>query len=185
MLHSLTFNLSSFHLKIGSQQHKIGKDLYMYLKFVFKSHNEISVLKFSVVERFFKDIFDLFFKDPRHLIKEDSEEKEQFDPRAILANLPPLPALEAFNKHRDFLANSQNLLAGLGGHAGRIPFSSASVLGFQPPHTTFSPIPPARPPSQPTTPSSQQSSSPNLPQTQQNFSSQQNWSFEEQFKQVS
>jgi hypothetical protein len=124
-------------------------------------------------------------KDPRHLIKEDSEEKEQFDPRAILANLPPLPALEAFNKHRDFLANSQNLLAGLGGHAGRIPFSSASVLGFQPPHTTFSPIPPARPPSQPTTPSSQQSSSPNLPQTQQNFSSQQNWSFEEQFKQVS
>ena len=66
------------------------------------------------------------------MIKEDSEEKEQFDPRAILANLPPLPALEAFNKHRDFLANSQNLLAGLGGH-GRIPFTSASgILGFQP-----------------------------------------------------
>lgn len=122
-------------------------------------------------------------KDPRHLIKEDSEEKEQFDPRAILANLPPLPALEAFNKHRDFLANSQNLLAGLGGH-GRIPFTSASgILGFQPPHTTFSPIPPARPPSQPTTPSSQQSSSP-IQQTPQNFSSQQNWSFEEQFKQL-
>merc|ERR1719264_2263682 len=39
---------------------------------------------------------------------------------------------------------------------------------------------PARPPSQPTTPSSQQSSSP----IQQNFSSQQNWSFEEQFKQL-
>lgn len=118
------------------------------------------------------------------MIKEDSEEKEQFDPRAILANLPPLPALEAFNKHRDFLANSQNLLAGLGGH-GRIPFTSASgILGFQPPHTTFSPIPPARPPSQPTTPSSQQSSSP-IQQTPQNFSSQQNWSFEEQFKQVS
>ena len=118
------------------------------------------------------------------MIKEDSEEKEQFDPRAILANLPPLPALEAFNKHRDFLANSQHLLAGLGGQ-GRIPFTSASqILGFQPPHTTFSPIPPARPPSQPTTPSSQQSSSP-IQQTPQNFSSQQNWSFEEQFKQVS
>ena len=119
-------------------------------------------------------------------MKEDSEEKEQFDPRTILANLPPLPALEAFNKHRqaaDFLANSQNLLAGLGGH-GRIPFTSASVLGLpMPPHTTFSPIPPARPPSQPTTPSSQQSSSP-VSHTQQNFSSQQNWSFEEQFKQV-
>merc|ERR1711962_679117 len=65
--------------------------------------------------------------------------------------------------------------------------------GFQPPHTTFSPLsgslpnPPnvihtatPCPPSQPTTPSSQQSSSP----VQQNFSSQQNWSFEEQFKQL-
>ncbi len=132
-------------------------------------------------------------QDPRHLIKEDTEERE-FDPRSILANLPPLPALEAFNKHRDFLANSQ-LLAGLGGH-GRVPFTAASLgaLGFAPPHTTFSPLPssiggaqtpgsttPApRPPSQPATPSSQQSSSP----IQQNFSSQQNWSFEEQFKQV-
>ena len=124
-----------------------------------------------------------------------SGEEKEFDPRTILANLPPLPALEAFNKHRDFLANSQSLLAGLGGH-GRVPFTAASVLGmpgFQPPHTTFSPLSgslpnppnvvptaPARPPSQPTTPSSQQSSSP----IQQNFSSQQNWSFEEQFKQV-
>ena len=61
------------------------------------------------------------------MIKEDSEEKEQFDPRAILANLPPLPALEAFNKHRDFLANSQHLLAGLGGQ-GRIP--DKSFVGF-------------------------------------------------------
>ena len=115
------------------------------------------------------------------MIKEDSNENtdEKFDPRSILANLagthlPPLPALEAFNKHRD-------LLAGLGA-AGRIP-NPMSALGLPPPHTTYSPLPhaPARPPSQPTTPSSQQSSSP----IQQNFSSQQNWSFEEQFKQVS
>ena len=130
----------------------------------------------------FKHCF-LNFQDPRHLIKEDNESPdEKFDPRSILANLPPIPALEAFNKHRDFLTNPQSLLAGLGGnHGGRVPMSAASILGFQPPHTTFSPLPPARPPSQPTTPSSQQSSSP----IQQNFSSQQNWSFEEQFKQVS
>jgi hypothetical protein len=136
-------------------------------------------------------------------INGDSEEKE-FDPRSILANLPPLPALEAFNKHRDFLTNPQSLLAGLAAGQGRVPFTAASLAsmaggmpGFQPPHTTFSPLsgslptPPtisglnptgtlARPPSQPTTPSSQQSSSP----IQQNFSSQQNWSFEEQFKQL-
>ena len=130
-------------------------------------------------------------------INGDSEEKE-FDPRSILANLPPLPALEAFNKHRDFLTNPQSLLAGLAAGQGRVPFTAASLMGmtgFQPPHTTFSPLSlptppsisglnptgtPARPPSQPTTPSSQQSSSP----IQQNFSSQQNWSFEEQFKQV-
>jgi len=139
-------------------------------------------------------------KDPRHLIEGkingDSEEKE-FDPRSILANLPPLPALEAFNKHRDFLTNPQSLLAGLAAGQGRVPFTAASLMGmtgFQPPHTTFSPLSggmptlpsiapsgtPARPPSQPTTPSSQQSSSP----IQQNFSSQQNWSFEEQFKQL-
>jgi len=141
-------------------------------------------------------------KDPRHLIEGkingDSEEKE-FDPRSILANLPPLPALEAFNKHRDFLTNPQSLLAGLAAGQGRVPFTAASLAsmgmtGFQPPHTTFSPLSgglptppsmapsntPARPPSQPTTPSSQQSSSP----IQQNFSSQQNWSFEEQFKQL-
>ena len=127
-------------------------------------------------------------------INGDSEEKE-FDPRSILANLPPLPALEAFNKHRDYLANPQSLLASLAGQ-GRVPFTAANMLGmpgFQPPHTTFSPLSgsmptpptvsltaPARPPSQPATPSSQQSSSP----IQQNFSSQQNWSFEEQFKQV-
>merc|ERR1719220_2793289 len=140
-------------------------------------------------------------KDPRHLIEGkingDSEEKE-FDPRSILANLPPLPALEAFNKHRDFLTNPQSLLAGLAAGQGRVPFTAASLAsmgmtGFQPPHTPFSPLSggmptppsiapsgtPARPPSQPTTPSSQQSSSP----IQQNFSSQQNWSFEEQFKQ--
>jgi len=141
-------------------------------------------------------------KDPRHLIEGkingDSEEKE-FDPRSILANLPPLPALEAFNKHRDFLTNPQSLLAGLAAGQGRVPFTAASLAsmgmtGFQPPHTTFSPLSgglptppsmapsgtPARPPSQPTTPLSQQSSSP----IQQNFSSQQNWSFEEQFKQL-
>merc|ERR1739838_982664 len=65
--------------------------------------------------------------------------------------------------------------------------------GFPPPHTTFSPLSgslpnppnlvhtaPPRPPSQPATPSSQQSSSP----IQQDFSSQQSWSFEEQFKQL-
>ena len=138
------------------------------------------------------------FQDACHLIKEDmngSIEEKEFDPRSILTSLPPLPALEAFNKHRDFLANSQSLLAGLGGHV-RIPLTAAPVLGipgFQPPNTTYSPLSgslpntpsvihtaPTRPPSQPTTPSSQQSSSP----VQQNFSPQQNWSFEEQFKQV-
>ena len=120
------------------------------------------------------------------MIKEDSNENtdEKFDHRSFLANLaapggniPPLTALEAFKHSRD-------LLAGLGA-AGRIP-NPMSALGFPPsgpPHTTYSHLPttPARPPSQPTTPSSQQSSSP----IQQNFSSQQNWSFEEQFKQVS
>ena len=118
------------------------------------------------------------------MIKEDSNENtdEKFDPRSILANLagthlPPLAGLEALKNHGSFLA-------GLGA-AGRIP-NPMSALGFPPsgpPHTTYSHLPttPARPPSQPTTPSSQQSSSP----IQQNFSSQQNWSFEEQFKQVS
>ena len=120
------------------------------------------------------------------MIKEDNENPErEFDPKAFLSNfqnfpnmpnMPPLPALEALNKHRELLTNP-GLLAGLGGP--KVPMSAASILGM-PPHTTFSPLPPARPPSQPTTPSSQQSSSP----IQQNFSSQQNWSFEEQFKQV-
>jgi len=137
-------------------------------------------------------------KDSNLLIKEDrkpSGEEKEIDPRSILANLPPLPALEVFNKHRDFLMNSQNLLAGLGGH-GKVPFSAASVPGmpgFTPPHTTFSPLGgllpnppnvvttvPPRPPSQLSTPSSQQSDSP----IKQNFTSQQNWSFEEQFKQL-
>lgn len=121
-------------------------------------------------------------KDPRDLIKEDHVAEKELDPRSILANLPPLPALEAFNKHRDFLTSPQSLLsaAGLGGGLRVPPVSAASMLGLQPPLNTFAPLPPARPPSQPTTPSSQQSSSP----VHQNFSSQQNWSFEEQFKQL-
>ena len=56
-----------------------------------------------------------------------------------------------------------------------------------PPVTTSSTSPSsaARPPSQPPTPSSQQSGGGSGSPVQNNFTSQQNWSFEEQFKQVS
>merc|ERR1711879_460937 len=89
------------------------------------SHNEVAVQQRDSSEE--EDPNGQFrIKDSRQLMKEnvdaDKEEKEfdpkEFDPRSILAKLPPLPALEAFNKHQDFLANSQSLLAGLGQHAG-------------------------------------------------------------------
>ena len=103
------------------------------------------------------------------------------DPRAFLANLPPLPTLEAFQRHRDLLSSPQSFLsaaaASLRNPGGLMPPTSLSQ--HMPPFG-MSPLP-QRPPSQPTTPSSQ-SSSP----VQQNFGgNQQNWSFEEQFKQVS
>ena len=102
------------------------------------------------------------------------------DPRAFLANLPPLPTLEAFQRHRDMLSSPQSFLsaaaASLRNPGGLMPPTSLSQ------HMSpfgMSPLP-QRPPSQPTTPSSQ-SSSP----VQQSFGSNaQNWSFEEQFKQV-
>jgi hypothetical protein len=102
------------------------------------------------------------------------------DPRAFLANLPPLPTLEAFQRHRDLLSSPQSFLSAAAA-------SLRNPGGLMPPTSMSSHMPPfgmsplqQRPPSQPTTPSSQ-SSSP----VQQNFGgNQQNWSFEEQFKQV-
>ena len=117
------------------------------------------------------------------------------DPRAFLANLPPLPTLEAFQRHRDLLSSPQSFLsaaaASLRNSGGLMPPNSMSQhmppFGLSPLHQHQQQqqqqqqqllLP--RPPSQPTTPSSQ-SSSP----VQQNFGgNQQNWSFEEQFKQV-
>ena len=127
------------------------------------------------------------FQDPRDLIKEGKEDidKETFhdmvrDPRSFLANLPPLPALEAFNRRRDFLSNPQSLLASLRPPSGSLlPTMPPTSLPQHLPAFGTPPLSLARPPSQPPTPSSQ-SSSP----VQQNFGSQQNWSYEEQFKQV-
>ena len=102
------------------------------------------------------------------------------DHRAFLANLPPLPTLEAFQRHRDLLSSPQSVLsaaaASLRNPGGLMPPTSLSQhmgpFGMSPLQQ--------RPPSQPNTPSSQ-SSSP----VQQNFGgNQQNWSFVEQVKQV-
>ena len=126
-----------------------------------------------------------YSQDNRDLLKEkdpDIKDHELLmrDPRAFLANLPPLPTLEAFQRHRDMLSSPQSFLsaaaASLRNPGGLMPPTSLSQ------HMSpfgMSPLP-QRPPSQPTTPSSQ-SSSP----VQQSFGSNaQNWSFEEQFKQV-
>jgi len=84
-----------------------------------------------------------------------------------LAGMPHLPALEALNKQKELLGSSLIL-----------PVSSPQGL-LKPPSNLFPThhgFPPLRPPSQPT-PSSQ-SASPS------DFGTQQNWSFEEQFKQL-
>ena len=109
--------------------------------------------------------------DPRDMLK---------DPRAILANLPPLPALEAFNRQtRDFLNSPQALLANLK-QFGNGPPPNPLIPPSLPP-SSLGPLPPLpRPPSQPTTPNSQRSSP-----VAGGGSNQGNWSFEEQFKQVS
>ena len=110
--------------------------------------------------------------DPRDVLK---------DPRAILAGLPPLPALEAFNRQtRDFLNSPQALLANLK-QFGNGPTSGPLIPPSLPP-SSLGPLPPLpRPPSQPTTPNSQRSSPVG---GAGGGSNQGNWSFEEQFKQV-
>ena len=108
------------------------------------------------------------------------------DPRAILAGLPPLPALEAFNRQtRDFLNSPQALLANLKQFGNGPP---GSLIPPSLPPSSLGALPPLpRPPSQPATPTSQRSS----PVGGIGGSSgsgggnnQSNWSFEEQFKQV-
>jgi hypothetical protein len=126
-----------------------------------------------------------FFQDRRDLIKDDDATSETSDPRdilkdprVILAGLPPLPALEAFNRQtRDFLNSPQALLANLkqfgNGHSG--PLLPTSLTP-----SSLGPLPPLpRPPSQPGTPNSQRNSP-----VEGGGSNQGNWSFEEQFKQV-
>merc|ERR1719326_1891387 len=85
-----------------------------------------------------------------------------------LGPLPGLPALEALNKQQKELLGSQIILP------------TSSPQGLLKAHSNLFPshhgFPPLRPPSQPT-PSSQ-SNSPS------DFGTQQNWSFEEQFKQL-
>ena len=130
-------------------------------------------------------IMFLFFQDTRDLLKEKDPDIKDHDlmmrdPRAFLANLPPLPTLEAFQRHRDLMSSPQSFLSAAAA-------SLRNPGGLMPPTSLSQHLPPfgmsplqQRPPSQPTTPSSQ-SSSP----VQQNFGgNQQNWSFEEQFKQV-
>ena len=105
---------------------------------------------------------------------------DEKDPtRLLLAGLPNFPGLEAFHRQREFLNSPQSLL-GLVTPPSLLPPSSTNL--------NFPPLP--RPPSQPPTPSSQTSSSPvqHLPGGGSGGgggSNQQNWSFEEQFKQVS
>ena len=112
--------------------------------------------------------------DPRDILK---------DPRAILASLPPLPALEAFNRQtRDFLNSPQALLANLKQFGNVPPQGHLIPPSLQP--SSLGPLPPLpRPPSQPTTPNSQRSSP--AQEGGGGGSNQSNWSFEEQFKQVS
>ena len=111
--------------------------------------------------------------DPRDMLK---------DPRAILAGLPPLPALEAFNRQtRDFLNSPQALLANLKQFGNGSP--SGPLIPPNLPPSSLGPLPPLpRPPSQPPTPNSQRSSPVG---GAGGGSNQGNWSFEEQFKQVS
>ena len=129
------------------------------------------------------------FQDRRDLIKDDDATSETSDPRdilkdprAILASLPPLPALEAFNRQtRDFLNSPQALLANLK-QFGNGPTSGPLIPPSLPP-SSLGPLPPLpRPPSQPTTPNSQRSSPHDVGAG--GGSNQGNWSFEEQFKQV-
>jgi len=102
------------------------------------------------------------------------------DPRAFLSGLPGLTGLqglEAFHRHRDLLSSPQNLLSAATAGLRNGPLLPPTSLSMGP--FGMSPLL-VRPPSQPATPSSQ-SSSP----IQQTFGgNQQNWSFEEQFKQV-
>ena len=146
-----------------------------------------------------------FFQDHRDLIKEDSGDTHGLpphlpdprdvlrDPRALLAaGLPPLQTLEAFNRQtRDFLSSQSphQLLANLraAGAAGALP-TPPGLPGLPPVHAPPPPAGLGRPDSQPGTPNSQRSS----PVHHTNGSSssggrdngQNNWSFEEQFKQV-
>jgi len=78
--------------------------------------------------------------------------------------LPGLPALEALNKQKELLGS--NIILPVSSPQGLLKAPS----NLFPPH----PFPPLRPPSQPTS----QSNSPS------DFGTQQNWSFEEQFKQL-
>ena len=146
-----------------------------------------------------------YFQDRRDLIQDSSSEHGLpphlpdprdvlRDPRALLAaGLPPLQTLEAFNRQtRDFLSGQSphQLLANLraAGAAGALPTppSLPGLPPLPPSHPPASGL--ARPDSQPGTPNSQRSS----PVHHTNGSSssggrdngQNNWSFEEQFKQV-
>lgn len=126
-------------------------------------------------------------KDPRDLIKDES--KDEKDPRSFLAQLPHMVGLEALQKqHRDFL-NSPSFLQGIRNPGGLFPPIPHTVAGTMPtglPPNLMFPTSMNRPPSQPPTPSSQRSTSPPIGhQPAQTFGgSQQNWSFEEQFKQL-
>ena len=117
--------------------------------------------------------------------KEDRLDAEKDHARALMAaGFPALPALEALSKQHQSLLNSQHFLQGLRTPPSSLfpPHSMASVVGGPPPGLNFPPL--TRPPSQPPTPSSQRSNSP-LNGSGGGFGgSQQNWSFEEQFKQV-
>jgi len=87
-------------------------------------------------------------------------------------SMPGLPALEALHKQKELLNSSMNL--------GLLPPSSSPQGLLKTPQHMFPShpgFPPIRPPSQPPTPSGNSNSS-------SDFSSQQNWSFEEQFKQL-
>jgi len=89
-----------------------------------------------------------------------------------LGHLPGLPALEALNKQqKEFLGS--NIILPTSSPQGLL--KAHSNLFPSPHHAGFSPM---RPPSQPTPTSQSQSNSPS------DFGTQQNWSFEEQFKQL-
>ena len=144
-------------------------------------------VSYSCIQKNSKQIFFLL-QDRRDLLKDDDATSESSDPRdilkdprAILAGLPPLPALEAFNRQtRDFLNSPQALLANLK-QFGNGPPSGPLIPPSLPP-SSLGPLPPLpRPPSQPPTPNSQRSSPVG---GAGGGSNQGNWSFEEQFKQV-